>query len=237
MLARAKGLVVIDLMYGLPGQTIETTLEDVRIAESLGIEDLSLYQLKLMPKAPLASLIAGGEAPPMPGMEVVAAFHEAAFGLLDRLGYRQLSAHHYSKRGRDRNVFNRLSMSRSDLLAYGLGAGGRLGGAAFGDTADLPLYLGLVKAGRKPLARFLPPPRRRDLLDPVSVMVLEGAVDRRRLDDLDPALWDLARPLLSQWAGAGLALEDGAGFSLTFPGLFWRGTMESHLRRWLAMNL
>ena len=123
------------------------------------------------------------------------------------------------------------------MLAYGPGAGGRLGGAAFGNTNDIDRYLKLVPEGRKHLARLLPPQRRRDLLDTVSVMVLDGELEKEALDRLDPGLWPLAEPLLAQWAGAGLAQRGEAGFVLSFAGLFWRGTMESLLRQWLAMHL
>lgn len=237
VIARRKGLVAIDLIYGLPGQSVQVFLEDLRAASGIGADDLSVYQLKLMPKAPLRARIEGGKEPPIPGMAEMAAFHLAGAELLEKLGYRQLSAHHWSRGGQDKNLFNRLSVARKDLLAYGLGAGGRLGGASFGNTTDMGTYLEMVGCGRKPLARFRPAPPLRHLLDPVSEMVMEGHLDKRAMDALDPRLSPLAGRLLDQWAKAGLAEAAEDGWHLTFAGLYWRGSMESYLRQWLEMGL
>lgn len=54
MLAQAAGFdrYNLDLMYGLPGQTIEHVLEDLRIALSFNPPHLSWYQLTLEPNTP-----------------------------------------------------------------------------------------------------------------------------------------------------------------------------------------
>jgi oxygen-independent coproporphyrinogen-3 oxidase len=235
---KSPAQIVIDLMYGLPGQTLEIFLNDLHKAANLGLEDLSVYQLKLMARAPLKRLIEQGRQPPLPSMIEIAKFHLLAVEELTKLGYRQISAHHYSQRGRDKNVYNKLSLSRSDLLAYGLGAGGRLGGAAFGNTLELDQYFRAVDSGRKPLARFRPASRHQSLLDLVSLMALEGVFDRSRIHKAQSQLWRLIEPLITQWTQAGLINEAmGDLYQLTAAGLFWRGTIEAYLRQWLEMKL
>jgi len=49
-----------DLIYGLPGQTVKGLQNDVRYLASLGAGHISLYQLTLEQKAPLASMVRSG---------------------------------------------------------------------------------------------------------------------------------------------------------------------------------
>ncbi|MCE8472719.1 radical SAM protein, partial [Rhodovulum sulfidophilum] len=53
LVAADCGAVVIDLIYGLPGQDRATFREDLRMAAALGLDGLDLYALKTIPGTPL----------------------------------------------------------------------------------------------------------------------------------------------------------------------------------------
>ena len=41
--------VIVDLIYGLPGQTMDMWLEDVRALETADVDGMDLYQLNIFP--------------------------------------------------------------------------------------------------------------------------------------------------------------------------------------------
>ena len=55
--------VVIDLIYGFPGQTMEVWEDDLATAMTLPLDGVDCYQLNVFEKSPLAKYIANGKLP------------------------------------------------------------------------------------------------------------------------------------------------------------------------------
>lgn len=62
--AYGQCVVVIDLMYGLPGQTMDVWMEDVRTFAESGIDGADLYQLNVFEGSALNRAIRQGTLPP-----------------------------------------------------------------------------------------------------------------------------------------------------------------------------
>jgi oxygen-independent coproporphyrinogen-3 oxidase len=229
-------LLVIDLMYGLPGQSLDIFKKDLEQAAGLDLPAISAYMFKLMPQSPLAADVQKGLAPP-PDIPALSEYYQEAAGTLAGRGYFQTSGNHWRLDERDRNVYNTLVMARQDILAWGAGAGGTVGGAAFANTSDIEKYIKDIEDGRKSLAFFQPAPANHRILNEASRQIHKGVID---FDDW-PKEWggalELARPLLEQWRRAGLLVMEGQRAALNQAGLFWRANLEFALRSWLAMNL
>ena len=71
----------LDLMYGLPGQTVAQAGDDLRTALTLGPSHLSRYQLTLEPGTPFYR-----HPPDLPGEEAVAEMYGAGHALLGQAG-------------------------------------------------------------------------------------------------------------------------------------------------------
>jgi oxygen-independent coproporphyrinogen-3 oxidase len=56
----------VDLIYSIPGQTVEDFIEQVRIACELEVDNISQYRMKLPPFVLLKKRIDNGESPPQP---------------------------------------------------------------------------------------------------------------------------------------------------------------------------
>ena len=59
--------VSIDLLYNLPGQSIDQWKEDLKQSVELDLESVDCYPLELYPDTPLSNMIAKGELPPANG--------------------------------------------------------------------------------------------------------------------------------------------------------------------------
>ena len=120
--ARAAGFdnINVDLMYGLPGQTTEQALADVRAALQLQPEHISHYQLTLEPQTPFYH-----NPPGLPDEETLWAMQLQCQALLAAAGYIQYEVSAYARP--DRQCRHNLNYwCFGDYLGVGAGAHGKL---------------------------------------------------------------------------------------------------------------
>lgn len=131
--AHAAGLdnFNLDLMFGLPGQTVDQALADIANAIALQPAHLSYYQLTIEPNT------AFHHAPPaLPDDETVGAIQDRAQAELAQHGYRQYEVSAYAREGwRCRHNLNYWEFG--DYLGIGAGAHGKLTDPAAGQIHRL----------------------------------------------------------------------------------------------------
>ncbi|GIZ12580.1 radical SAM family heme chaperone HemW [Pseudomonas sp. NCCP-436] len=121
-MARAAGFdnFNLDLMHGLPGQTIEDALFDLRTAISQGPTHLSWYQLTMEPNTVFWS-----QPPELPEDDLLWEIQEAGQALLAAEGYAQYEVSAYARPGRQaRHNLNYWTFG--DFLGIGAGAHAKL---------------------------------------------------------------------------------------------------------------
>jgi len=121
--ARAAGIdnVNIDLMYALPGQTVDAAIADLDAALALAPTHLSHYQLTIEPNTEFAK-----RPPPMlPDDDEVVEIEEAATRALKAAGFARYETSAYARPGR-RCRHNLAYWTFADYLGIGAGAHGKL---------------------------------------------------------------------------------------------------------------
>ncbi len=112
----------IDLMYGLPGQTVAEALADLEGAVSLEPTHVSWYQLTIEPRTEFAR-----RPPKLPAADVLADISEAGQAFLAERGYERYEVSAYARPGsRCRHNLNYWTFG--DYLGIGAGAHGKLTG-------------------------------------------------------------------------------------------------------------
>lgn len=110
----------IDLMHGLPDQSLSDALSDLEQAIALAPPHLSWYQLTIEPNTPFAS-----RPPALPEDEILADIYEQGHALLLANGYRQYEVSAYAKPGFEAQ--HNLNYWRfGDYLGIGCGAHGKI---------------------------------------------------------------------------------------------------------------
>lgn len=225
---RDRAALVIDLLYGLPGQTDAVWREDLRIATDIAPDGVDLYGLNLIPGTPLHRAIGAGKFPAAATLKDFGAMYRVGVETLAAEGWTQISNSHWARTPRERNIYNLSIKEGADCLAYGSGAGGMLGRYSYALTADIDAYGDAVRAGRKPIDGI----RVSDSLEPARCAVTAG-LETGRLDlDRIPLpqggkLAACVAPLVEQWRAAGLVTLSGNVVSLTTAGRFWYGNLVS----------
>ncbi|AGA35232.1 Radical SAM family enzyme, coproporphyrinogen III oxidase (oxygen-independent, clustered with nucleoside-triphosphatase RdgB) - like protein [Thioalkalivibrio nitratireducens DSM 14787] len=121
----------LDLMFGLPGQSLEQGLTDLRTAVAAGPSHVSWYQLTLEPNTLFAA-----HPPPLPADETVDALFSHGQSLLQDAGYTRYEVSAYAKTGNEcRHNLNYWEFG--DYLGIGAGAHGKLTDVANGTIRRL----------------------------------------------------------------------------------------------------
>lgn len=168
--ARAAGFgnISIDLIYGIPGQSLADWREGLHAALALVPDHLSLYALQLA--------LAPDEwaAPPRRGAlrwrqrmvggqddELAAGQYQLAEELLDRAGYRHYELSSWARPGCE-SRHNSAYWERRPYTGIGAGAHSFDGATRSWNVRDLDRYLALTAAGERPVegSEELPEPTR-----------------------------------------------------------------------------
>ena len=153
--ARKLGMCVcVDLMYNLPGQTIESWISTLKKAIELDVE-IDTYSLEVYPGTSLEKQIQSGVIPPPGDAEYEKQLYIAAYRVLTQAGYKAV--------GHDR--FSRVEWHYRESCLNGwpwggiltTGAGcfmGYLQRFSYSNLEDINEYKATVNAGRFPINRL-----------------------------------------------------------------------------------
>ncbi len=220
--ATDQAAVIIDLIYGLPGQTMETWEKDLDTFMGLEIDGVDLYQLIRFPGGKLDRAIADQKVPPVADRPMRAAMFERGGAIMEQARYRRLSIDHWGRTFRERNLYNRFMKAKTDCLGFGSGAGGFMNGYGYFLEGNLKKYLD--RAGwEKPLVHMMKPDETEPLIRIVAGELEMGRINLKTAGaPLDMDMESVFRPLVSQWEQAGLVSLSKGWMTLTRAGEFWQ---------------
>lgn len=201
--ARAAGFdnLSLDLIYGLPGQTMTRWQANLDAALALAPEHLSCYGLKVEEGTPL---FARRERFTLPDDDTQADMYLSAVGLLARQGYEQYEISNFCRPGRA-SRHNSRYWTLAEYLGFGPGAHSDFGGERFALARDLDAYL----AGHTVYSeRSAPSARERET---ERVMLALRTTRGVAADTLPEA----ARRILQNCEAHGLAHLSGGFYALT----------------------
>ncbi|MDF7799557.1 heme anaerobic degradation radical SAM methyltransferase ChuW/HutW [Pontiellaceae bacterium B1224] len=212
--------VVIDLIYGLPGQGEKEWIESIDCGvNETGIHGLDLYQINLLPATPLVEKLEF--LPPMADVKQQADLFMAGRQRMLEHGFDRLSVAHWGRDARERNRYNLWNKLNVDCVPMGAGAGGRWGGTRFFQQSDVCRFGKVISKGRKPLASAASEPSCAALISAAIGQIEQCRIDVEALERVaGKPLLNQLMPMLSLWVSAGL-LKIGDPCRLTPAGEFW----------------
>lgn len=119
--ARRAGFdnINLDLMHGLPGQSLTAAMRDLTTALDFGPEHLSWYQLTIEPNTVFYS-----KPPPLPVEDTLADIQDAGHEKLQHAGFKHYEVSAYARAARARHNLNYWQFG--DYLGIGAGAHGKI---------------------------------------------------------------------------------------------------------------
>ena len=129
--------ISFDLMYGIPGQTLQTVVNNINTAIRLEPEHVSLYGLKVEEGTPFWF---DRHELAFPDEETERSMYFTAVGLLEKAGYHQYEISNFARRGYSCR-HNLKYWNCDEYLGFGPAAHSYFGGKRFSLKKDLNLYM------------------------------------------------------------------------------------------------
>jgi len=217
-----KATVIVDLIYGLPGQTLEIWKDDIDTYLSLDIDGCDLYQLNVFVGGALEKSVSKGALPKPASLKEQADYFILGIEMMEAAHQRRLSITHWANNTRERSLYNIFSRGCSECVPLGSGAGGWLGNNMFFLEGDLKDYFTAIKADKKPLSMGLKGSEINLLLKDISYQIELGYCDLKTLSvKHNLNILSRVRPVISQWEKVGLIRLSNGCIYLTRPGEYW----------------
>ncbi len=209
-LARAAGIpaISVDLMFGLPGQTLDSLRATLDFVLALDPEHVSLYGLQVEDRTLFAKR--GVEEDGPLGREM----YELSIAALKGAGLEHYEISNYAKPGH-RSLHNVNYWMRGDYLGLGVSAASFLGGVRSSNDDRLGAYMEAVAAGRRPTAETEAP-------SGLEAVGEEAFLGLRLIEGFEPSP-ELRSAFAGAWAvlkARGLAEEQGGRWKLSAEGVF-----------------
>lgn len=149
-LAREAGFrnISLDLIYGLPGQSLASLRESMAAAVALDVQHISVYGLQVEEGTVFARQREMGKLE-LPGEDMEEAMYDCMVSELPRHGYARYEISNFARAGHE----SRHNLGYwQDVPYLGLGAAAHsyLDGRRWENTADLGEYVGCMKRGESP---------------------------------------------------------------------------------------
>ena len=258
--ARAAGFdnIGIDLIFGLPGRTLESWKVSLEKAVELNPEHISLYGLTIEPDTPFFDLYSGGPATEPHGVvlnssgdkggvicgesgvindELYVTFYSTAIERLTEAGYEQYEISNFAKCGRE-SRHNSLYWSGAGYIGLGPGAHSLFLDTEWGrrsaNVADVEQYFNTIENGGTAVEMSETLNRESALLEAV-MLGLRRVKHGLEADRFETRFGQQPIELLNsegsveRLIGLGLLLKDGKDLRLTSRGILVSDTVIAQL--------
>ena len=138
--------ISIDLIYALPGQTMDHVKENVAKAIDLDIPHMSLYSLILENHTVFMNRMRRGKLP-LPKEELEAEMFEYIIEELEKAGFEHYEISNFSKPGFE-SRHNLVYWDNAEYYGLGAGASGYVDGIRYKNHGPIRHYLEAVEAGK-----------------------------------------------------------------------------------------
>lgn len=219
----------LDLIYGLPGQTMEGWQRTLADAVALGPEHLSCYGLKLEEGTPLWQQ---RQTLTLPDDDAQADMYLYTVAALGEMGYEQYEISNFAKSGKE-SRHNLKYWRMEEYAGFGPGAHSDFGGVRYGYVRDIDSYI----AGRLVLSESeTDSTLARDYEYVMLSLRTAAGIDRQTFEKRYRQRFQPMEALFEQYEKAGLASRTEGGWRLTPKGFLVSNSIIAALQEALAQQ-
>ena len=219
----------LDLIYGLPGQTMEDWQRTLADAVALGPEHLSCYGLKLEEGTPLWQQ---RQTLTLPDDDAQADMYLYTVAALGEMGYEQYEISNFAKPGKA-SRHNLKYWRMEEYAGFGPGAHSDFGGVRYGYVRDIDSYI----AGRLVLSESeTDSTLARDYEYVMLSLRTAAGIDRQTFEKRYRQRFQPMETLFEQYEKASLASRTEGGWRLTPRGFLVSNSIIAALQEALAQQ-
>ncbi|MBE3552864.1 MAG: radical SAM family heme chaperone HemW [Kyrpidia tusciae] len=235
-LARSVGgfSLNLDLMFGIPGQTMEDWRQSLAAAVGLGPDHLSAYGLKVEEGTPYSRWYDQGVLD-LPSEDLEAKMYTALMEFMDKAGYEQYEISNFARPGA-RCRHNLVYWSNEPYLAAGPGAHGYVDGVRYVVVRNVPVYMELAWEGSSTVEERHEVSDEEEMEDTMilGLRLLEGVGDDRFAQRHGRSLFDVFSEPVERYLRSGLLVQEGSRVRLAREALWISNEV---LQSFLALSI
>ncbi|MEK3731216.1 MULTISPECIES: radical SAM family heme chaperone HemW [Paenibacillus] len=220
--ARSAGFsnISIDLMFGLPNQTVEMLSESVTEALKLGLPHYSIYSLKVEENTLFHTLFQKNQLP-LPDEEDELNMYLLLMERMREAGYKQYEISNFAKPGFE-SRHNMTYWRNEDYYGLGAGAHGYIGRKRHINIKGVTPYIQAAQAGLPRLESYeITHEEAMEDFVMVGLRVLDGISRSRFAQQFDASLDDVFAGPLGRMTQRGLLESTDEGYKLSSKGVLF----------------
>ena len=141
--------ISIDLMYGLPGQSMEQWRYSLEKAFALELPHFSAYSLIVEPKTIFYNQYAKGKLK-LPTEDLEAKMYDVLMQEMEAHGLQQYEISNFAQEGFS-SIHNKIYWENDEYAGFGAGAHGYLNGVRYSNHGPLKKYMDTLASGKLPI--------------------------------------------------------------------------------------
>lgn len=145
--------ICVDLLYGLPGQTLNAWERDLQQAVNLGAHHISIYCLYIAPGTKLHQEVLAGQLIVQPDEQQEIRLYKIAEEILGNAGYVQQTTYDFALPGKEcRHHAINWRAPQGEYCGLGPGAFSHIRGHIYCNVGDVESYIRITSQGKLPVA-------------------------------------------------------------------------------------
>lgn len=229
--------VSADLIYNLPGQTLEEFMEDVKEAVGLGLQQLTLFPLEVSSNTPLAAKLKSGKLPQIKDPKEEYLYYSAAADFLSENGFIQLTNVDWVREKDQFNYSVQHFVKGAEILGLGVGAFGEVQGYAYCNTGNLEEYYSDIDIDHLPIKKIASVEKER--LYKYIVLGLRGLhiSEEDFRNKFGVSMYEMFSKQIEKAVECGLVVRTVSGLSVTGLGAFYLNDLSKEFMSKLYENV
>ena len=212
--------VSIDLIYALPGQTIESFRDTLNQALAFGLPHYSMYSLILENKTMFMNWVRQGRLE-LPSQESETQMFSEAMEAMEKAGHHQYEISNFATPGKE-SMHNLVYWNNENYFGFGAGASGYLGNQRYKNVGPIQHYLKPLKSNQRPIIETEDLTVKNQIEEEMflGLRKIEGVSLANFKEKFKKELTDVYQAVLPELEEKGLAIIDENRLRLTSKGLF-----------------
>ena len=212
--------VSIDLIYALPGQTLESFRDTLHQALSFDLPHYSMYSLILENKTMFMNWIRQGRLE-LPSQEIETQMFAEAMEAMEKSGHHQYEISNFARPGKE-SMHNLVYWNNENYFGFGAGASGYLGNQRYKNLGPIQHYMKPLKENQRPIVETEELTLQNQIEEEMflGLRKLEGVSLANFKEKFKKELTEVYAKILPDLEAEGLAVVDEKRLRLTSKGLF-----------------
>lgn len=212
--------ISIDLMYGLPSQTMEQWKNSLQKAFELDLPHYSAYSLIVEPKTIFYIQYAKGRLH-LPSEDLEAEMYDVLMKEMEHAGLKQYEISNFAKPGFE-SIHNKIYWDNDEYIGFGAGAHGYVAGQRYSNHGPIKKYMEAIEAGGLPIVHNHTVTQQERIEEQMflGLRKVEGVPHSVFEQKFGETILSRYRTIVEQNVAAGLLESDDKGIRLTRKGRF-----------------